>query len=112
MFKVLLIHTLCIYVTNIIFSPENDSREYSPTEISHGVKQLLMKYLPDEHLARVSVKPKQQKYTDRDQRNGDIYGKREEKHNFSFASLQYMKKYNLLPSSGNFNINLQFFDDS
>lgn len=98
----------CNSITCIIFRPENDNREYSPTEISHGVKQLLMKYLPDEHLARISAKPKHQKCMDRDQKNEDIYDRKEAKPDFSIASLQYMKKYNLLPS-GNFKMHLHFY---
>lgn len=78
---------------------ENGSKEFSPTEISYGVKQLLMKYLPDEHLAKVAVKPNQPE----SKGNGkDMHCLMERKHDFSFASLQYMKKYNLLQSSGNF----------
>lgn len=90
----------------IIFSPEIDCKEYSPTEISYGVKQLLMKYLPDEHLAKISAKSKSK--TDRHKR--DMHGIMEAKHDMSFASLQYMKKYNLLPPSGNFIV--VYFSDS
>lgn len=85
----------------IIFSPENDCKEYSPTEISYGVKQLLMKYLPDEHLAKISAKSK----TDRHKR--DMHGTMDAKRDMSFASLQYMKKYNLLPPTGNFKFTFQ-----
>lgn len=85
-----------IFLINDNFSPEND-REYSPTEISYGVKQLLMKYLPDEHLAKVTNKPKQPKIDDHHREIQDGMGVRP---GFSFASIQYMKKYNLLPHTG------------
>lgn len=82
----------------IIFSFENESREYSPTEISYGVKQLLMKYLPDEHLAKLSNNPKEPITQGNSKEMPNL---RKAKPEFSFASLEYMKKYNLLPCSGN-----------
>lgn len=81
-----------------IFSSNNDNKDYSPTEISYGVKQLLMKYLPDEHLAKISNKQKQRKISENQR---DMQNILESKPEFSIASLQYMKKYNLLPQSGN-----------
>lgn len=57
-----------------------------------------MKYLPDEHLTRIYKKQKPQKLK---RKQGELHDILESKPNFSFASLQYMKKYNLLPSSGN-----------
>lgn len=63
---------------------------YSPTEISFAVKQLLMKYLPSAHLAKIKnckdVKS---------QERGLVKARPE----FSFATVQYMKKYNLIASS-------------
>lgn len=54
-----------------------------------------MKYLPDDHLARVCPKPNQPKT---DGMCKDVHHTTGTKPEFSFASLQYMRKYNLLPS--------------
>lgn len=55
-----------------------------------------MKYLPEEQ--RISNKPKQPKI---ERNHKEKHGVMERKTDFSFASLQYMKKYNLLPPAGN-----------
>lgn len=78
------------YFLNYIFSFREDA-QFSPTEISFAVKQLLLKYLPSEHLAKVTTqqhKPKEPKDVEQtDKRN-----------KYSFATVQYLKKYNLLAS--------------
>nr|XP_023022375.1 uncharacterized protein LOC111510674 [Leptinotarsa decemlineata] len=73
-------------------SVEHDEKNYNPTEISFAVKQLLMKYLPDDQLARLSHK--QEKSPENDKQHGIMTARPE----FSLASVQYMKKYNLIQS--------------
>ncbi|KAJ8947038.1 hypothetical protein NQ318_019930 [Aromia moschata] len=75
---------------------ENDSREYSPTEVSFAVKQILMKYLPDDHLTKITWKKTQSAPINANVAKPGIIPSRPE---FSFASVQYMKKYNLLPNT-------------
>ncbi|XP_018328117.1 uncharacterized protein LOC108738981 isoform X2 [Agrilus planipennis] len=64
-------------------SSNSSNSSCSPTEISFAVKQLLMKYMPDEQLAKVATENSQEKFGNR-------------RSDFSFATLQYMQKYNLL----------------
>ncbi|XP_066251175.1 uncharacterized protein [Euwallacea similis] len=59
---------------------------YSQDDISFAVKQLLLKYLPAEHLAKLN-----QQQLSKNQQVG-IKNRPE----FSFATVQYMKKYNLI----------------
>lgn len=77
-----------------MFRTTSDTGEYTPTEISFAVKQLLMKYLPNDHLAKVARNKNNPQEKDLQEKVG-LIKKRPE---FSFASLQYMKKYNLLAS--------------
>ncbi|KAF5270433.1 hypothetical protein FQR65_LT05621 [Abscondita terminalis] len=64
-------------------------------EISFAVQQLLMKYLPNEHLAKITTnhnnfqKPKQT-------------GRIKRRPEFSMATVQYMQKYNLLNDNHNY----------
>ncbi|CAH0552634.1 unnamed protein product [Brassicogethes aeneus] len=69
----------------------DDSKNYSPKEVSFAVKQLLMKYLPDEHLAKISHKPNEKPIS-----NAAGPTLNSDRPEFSIASLQYMKKYNLI----------------
>ncbi|XP_066141941.1 SCL-interrupting locus protein homolog [Euwallacea fornicatus] len=59
---------------------------YSQDDVSIAVKQLLLKYLPAEHLAKLD-----QQQSSKNQQAG-IKNRPE----FSFATVQYMKKYNLI----------------
>jgi hypothetical protein len=68
---------------------ELDVDNCNQSEISCAVQQLLMKYLPEDKLAKAINRPVQQK------------PKLKEKFKpanseFSFATLQYMKKYNII----------------
>ncbi|XP_022900629.2 uncharacterized protein [Onthophagus taurus] len=67
------------------------SDDFSESDVSFAVKQLLMKYLPDEQLAKLSNNKKQADLAE------NTIKRRPE---FSFATIQYMKKYNLLALSG------------
>lgn len=80
---------------NVPIDDSNDySSEYSPNEISFAVKQLLMKYLPDEQLAKVnSNKGKQPLSKTKPNYPTNLINRRPE---FSMATVQYMEKYNLL----------------
>ncbi|KRT80478.1 hypothetical protein AMK59_7005 [Oryctes borbonicus] len=70
---------------------------YSPTEISFAVKQLLMKYLPNDQLMKLTqLDLNQTKTTPFECRKEDSFTRRRPE--FSFATIQYMKKYNLLTS--------------
>lgn len=51
-----------------------------------------MKYLPDDHLAKVTYK--QDNLTENVKKDNGFVKRHPQ---FSFATLQYMKKYNLLP---------------
>lgn len=79
--------------------PPEAAKNFSPTDISFAVKQLLMKYLPPEHLAKVVTAKGSGSSTtsESSEEMVDLVRKRPE---FSFATLQYMKKYNLI-GSGN-----------
>lgn len=57
-----------------------------------------MKYLPDKHL----IKQCEQNQAKANDAYRHAQHPLQAKADFSIASLQYMKKYNLLPSSGNF----------
>lgn len=82
------------------YRPPEGTKNYSPTEISFAVKQLLMKYLPPEHLARaVQTKSSSSSASENNEEIVDLIKKRPE---FSFATIQYMKKYNLM-GTGNVN---------
>ncbi|XP_065169566.1 uncharacterized protein [Atheta coriaria] len=63
---------------------------YTPTQVSFAVKQLLMKYLPDDQLAKVAAKSKP-KIINNNPKN--LIKRRPD---FSMATVQYMEKYNLL----------------
>ncbi|KAH1012431.1 uncharacterized protein LOC109539241 [Dendroctonus ponderosae] len=69
---------------------------YNEDDVSFMVKQLLMKYLPADHLAKLAAKGPQ--YTQKDVPNVGVIKTRPD---FSFATLQYMKKYNLISTSNN-----------
>lgn len=73
--------------------PPETTKNYTPTEISFAVKQLLMKYLPSEHLAKAVRTNKDSGSSASSEEMVDLVKKRPE---FSFATLQYMKKYNLI----------------
>ncbi|KAI4458488.1 polyserase-related [Holotrichia oblita] len=73
----------------------SNGSEYTPTEISFAVKQLLMKYLPDEQLAKLTQPTSDQPKKNLNCNRENLIRQRPE---FSFATLQYMKKYNLLTS--------------
>lgn len=77
--------------------PPETTKNYTPTEISFAVKQLLMKYLPPEHLAKAVTTKKgsdgSSASSESSEEMMDLVKKRPE---FSFATLQYMKKYNLI----------------
>ncbi|KAJ8976944.1 hypothetical protein NQ317_010140 [Molorchus minor] len=72
----------------------NESRDYSPTEVSFAVKQILMKYLPDDQLAKIQCK--QGPGMADKAKNPEVFAQRPE---FSFASVEYMRKYNLIPNN-------------
>ncbi|KAG5871332.1 hypothetical protein JTB14_034355 [Gonioctena quinquepunctata] len=74
-------------------SSENGEKNCGSTDISLAVKQLLMKYLPDDQLAKISCKREQAAKVDN--KEPGIMTARPE---FSLASVQYMKKYNLIES--------------
>lgn len=76
-----------------------DAKNYTSTEISFAVKQLLMKYLPPEHLAKVVCTKNSSASSGSSEEMVDLVKKRPE---FSFATLQYMKKYNLMRSGSFF----------
>lgn len=67
-------------------------KDYTPTEISFAVKQLLLKYLPDEQLAKITYKQAQSAQNAKP----SVIPNRPE---FSFASVEYMKKYNLISNN-------------
>lgn len=73
----------------------DDNRKYTSSEISFAVKQLLMKYLPPEQLAKVVSTKKNEARLNNDKELVDLIRKKPE---FSLATLQYMRKYNLLTS--------------
>ncbi|XP_019869698.2 uncharacterized protein LOC109598265 isoform X2 [Aethina tumida] len=74
-------------------SSSSQSEECNDTEISFAVKQLLMKYLPDEHLAKVTYKQ-----TGSGPVNGGATGPAllSNRPEFSIATVQYLQKYNLI----------------
>ncbi|XP_050303669.1 uncharacterized protein LOC126741314 [Anthonomus grandis grandis] len=83
-------------------SRESDSemtneQSYDQEDISFAVKQLLMKYLPAEHLVRASSNPSMtpERVLTPKSKTGEIKTRPE----FSFATVQYMKKYNLITNS-------------
>lgn len=73
---------LCIREKNCFFR----GSELNETDISCAVQQLLMKYLPEDKLAKAINKPKQPLAKFTPPTNTE----------FSFATLQYMQKYNLI----------------
>lgn len=81
-----------------------DTKNYTSTEISFAVKQLLMKYLPPEHLAKVVCTKNSSSSSGSSEEMADLVKKRPE---FSFATLQYMKKYNLMRSGNIFILHLR-----
>ncbi|XP_018574158.1 uncharacterized protein LOC108913155 [Anoplophora glabripennis] len=76
-------------------SSSTEGKEYTPTEISFAVKQLLLKYLPDEHLAKITYKQAQSVPFNKTTKPIFIPNKPE----FSFASVEYMRKYNLISNN-------------
>lgn len=77
---------------------KGDSVSYNEDDVSFMVKQLLMKYLPADHLAKLA--PTEPQNTGKNVPN---VGPIKTRPDFSFATLQYMKKYNLLANSNNGN---------
>lgn len=81
--------TYCVVEIVFYFCRSSDTgNTCSPSEISFAVKQLLMKYLPNDQLAKMACIQKSATAN-----NNKFIRKRPE---FSFATLQYMEKYNLL----------------
>ena len=82
----------CIYrrKCNRFHCRKDTLKEYTPTEINSAVKQLLMKYLPNEQLAKITCTRAQGISL---KKRKDLVKKRPE---FSFATLKYLQKYNLL----------------
>ncbi|KAF2904792.1 hypothetical protein ILUMI_01357 [Ignelater luminosus] len=66
---------------------------YSPNDVSFAVKQLLMKYLPNEQLAKLAHMQTQKTASPQLAEQAGLIKRRPE---FSFATVQYMQKYNLL----------------
>lgn len=87
------------------FSSETVGKEYNPTEISFAVKQLLLKYLPDEQLAKITYKQAQSAAFNKTGKPSIIPARPE----FSFASVEYMKKYNLISNNKGNGVSLNCF---
>lgn len=77
-------------------TPDNQ-KNYTSSEISFAVKQLLMKHLPPEQLAKVACVKTGSSSSGNSEEMVDLVKKKPE---FSFDTLQYMKKYNLIRTSG------------
>lgn len=75
----------------ILINRDNGQQQFSPNEISFAVKQLLMKYLPSEELVKINDNTK---HTSR--KNDCLIKGSKRLTELSAATLQYMKKYNLL----------------
>lgn len=76
-------------------SDDTGDQSYNQEDISYTVKQLLMKYLPDEYLAKISKRANAHQnpaMLTPKEKVGAIKNRPE----FSFATVQYMKKYNLI----------------
>ncbi|RZB41651.1 uncharacterized protein BDFB_006259 [Asbolus verrucosus] len=73
-----------------------ESKNFDSSEVSFAVKQLLMKYLPDDKLTKALNKQKEQP-------TAHVKEKKKFKKppgsEFSFATLQYLKKYNIIDNS-------------
>lgn len=69
-----------------VCAPNDTTGDISANEVSFAVKQLLMKYLPARHLAKFAS----------DEQKSSSNGLIQARPDFSFATVQYMKKYNLL----------------
>lgn len=95
----LFIFNVCLIFTKYFFSSSEKSAgvSYTQDDVSFAVKQLLMKYLPSDHLAKLASKKENKDELDLipKQNIGAIKSRPE----FSFASVQYMKKYNLIANS-------------
>ncbi|KAL1491485.1 hypothetical protein ABEB36_012076 [Hypothenemus hampei] len=75
-------------------SDDLDGKSFDQGDVSFAVKQLLMKYLPMDYLTKVALKETRQE--------PDILLPKEKiksRPEFSFATLQYMKKYNLMANN-------------
>lgn len=70
----------------------NDTEQFASNEISFAVKQLLMKYLPNEELAKITCDKKRVSPTV----NKGLIKENKRRPEFSFATLEYLKKYNLI----------------
>ncbi|GJQ88336.1 hypothetical protein Trydic_g3811 [Trypoxylus dichotomus] len=75
---------------------ESTNSVYSPSEISFAVRQLLMKYLPNDQLLRLARTDMNRSKKSSDCNRTNFVARRRPE--FSFATIQYMKKYNLLTS--------------
>ncbi|KAK5649901.1 hypothetical protein RI129_000930 [Pyrocoelia pectoralis] len=67
----------------------NDHSMYNQNDVSFAVKQLLMKYLPNEQLSKVT-------HNQKNYQNVKQPGNIQRRPEFSIATVQYMQKYNLL----------------
>lgn len=79
---------------NSSLSDDTEGKSYDHEDISFAVKQLLMKYLPADHLAKLAAKEKQDGGTPLTPK--EKIGVIKNRPEFSFATVQYMKKYNLI----------------
>lgn len=75
----------------------NASDDDSSEQINKAVKQLLMKYLPDDQLSKLS---KESDEAANKKRNTDKIVLNSRGPQFSFATVQFMKKYDLIASDG------------
>lgn len=83
---------LCQAQKSIQICRSTNLQEFNANEISFAVKQLLMKYLPNEELAKIINNTKQVPL-----RNNDCLIKGNKRRpELSFATMQYMRKYNLI----------------
>ncbi|XP_076260538.1 uncharacterized protein LOC143196599 [Rhynchophorus ferrugineus] len=85
---------------------EIGGKSYDQEDISFTVKQLLMKYLPDDQLAKIGkIEPKCGNLATLTPKEkiGTIKNRPE----FSFATVQYMKKYNLIANAQKDHLNSQ-----
>lgn len=86
---------------NLFFSSSSEESagvSYTQDDVSFAVKQLLMKYLPSDHLAKLASKKEHNKDA-LDLTPKQNIGAIKSRPEFSFATVQYMKKYNLIANS-------------
>ncbi|CAG9766908.1 unnamed protein product [Ceutorhynchus assimilis] len=76
-------------------SEDLHGQSYDQDDISFAVKQLLMKYLPADHLSKLAATAKADARLTPKEKVGAIKNRPE----FSFATVEYMKKYNLIANN-------------